>query len=80
MLDGTSSSQGTAVTGVLVDDVVTRFDEGIDTPADGAVRPLVCIPIKVRGKILGVLRAFPEDRSPAVLESRLPRPTSGRVA
>lgn len=38
-----------------------RFDEEIDTPADGSVRPLICVPIKIRGKILGVLRAFPGD-------------------
>jgi len=38
-----------------------RFEEEIDTAADGSVRPLICVPIKVRGKTLGVLRAFPTD-------------------
>jgi GAF domain-containing protein len=36
-----------------------RFDPKIDTPADGAIRPLICVPVQLRGKTLGVLRAFP---------------------
>jgi len=36
-----------------------RFTPDVDTPADGSVRPLVCVPLQVRGKTLGVLRAFP---------------------
>jgi GAF domain-containing protein len=36
-----------------------RFAPDVDTPADGSVRPLVCVPVQVRGKTLGVLRAFP---------------------
>jgi GAF domain-containing protein len=37
-----------------------RFEAEIDTPADGSVRPMICVPIKIRGKILGVLRVFPD--------------------
>jgi DNA-binding response OmpR family regulator len=38
-----------------------RFDAEIDTPADGKVGPLLCLPVSFRGKVLGVLRAFPGD-------------------
>ncbi|MDH3521902.1 MAG: response regulator [Myxococcales bacterium] len=37
----------------------SRFDPAVDTPADGRSRPLLCVPLKVRGKILGVARIFP---------------------
>jgi DNA-binding NarL/FixJ family response regulator/putative methionine-R-sulfoxide reductase with GAF domain len=37
-----------------------RFDPGTDTPADGEVRPLVCVPLRLRGKVLGVVRAWPD--------------------
>lgn len=49
-------------TGVLVaapspeDD--PRFDADVDTPESGAVGPLLCLPVRFRGKTLGVLRAF----------------------
>jgi len=36
-----------------------RFALEVDTPADGDIRPLLCVPLKIRGKTLGVLRAFP---------------------
>jgi GAF domain-containing protein len=36
-----------------------RFAPDADTPADGSIRPLVCVPMLMRGKALGVLRAFP---------------------
>jgi GAF domain-containing protein len=36
-----------------------RFEPEIDTPSDGSLRPLICVPVRVRGKTLGVLRAFP---------------------
>jgi DNA-binding response OmpR family regulator/putative methionine-R-sulfoxide reductase with GAF domain len=36
-----------------------RFAPDADTPADGSIRPLVCVPMQMRGKALGVLRAFP---------------------
>jgi len=36
-----------------------RFDPEIDTAADGQTRPLLCAPLRLRGKVLGVVRAFP---------------------
>jgi GAF domain-containing protein len=48
-----------------------RFDGVIDTPEDGAPGPLLCGPLRFRGKTLGVFRAFPErpeDASPGVGE------------
>jgi len=38
-----------------------RFDPQVDTPADGVVRPLLCVPLRLRGKILGVFRGFPSE-------------------
>jgi CheY-like chemotaxis protein len=35
-----------------------RFDAEVDTPEGGAVSPLLCLPVRFRGKNLGVLRAF----------------------
>jgi GAF domain-containing protein len=35
-----------------------RFDARVDTAADGVPRPLLCVPIKLRDKGVGVLRAF----------------------
>ena len=37
-----------------------RFDAEIDTPSDGLVRPYLCVPIKLRGKVVGVLWVFRE--------------------
>jgi len=34
------------------------FDPEADTPASGQVDPLVCLPLRFRGKTLGVFRAF----------------------
>jgi GAF domain-containing protein len=48
-----------------------RFDAGVDTPEDGAPGPLLCGPLRFRGKMLGIFRAFPErpgDASPGVGE------------
>jgi DNA-binding response OmpR family regulator/putative methionine-R-sulfoxide reductase with GAF domain len=42
-----------------------RFDPEVDTPADSSIRPLICVPLQMRGKILGVMRAFPSGRAPA---------------
>jgi sigma-B regulation protein RsbU (phosphoserine phosphatase) len=39
-----------------------RFDAAVDTPEDGAARSLLCGPLRFRGKILGVFRAFLETR------------------
>jgi GAF domain-containing protein len=36
-----------------------RFDPEIDTAADGEPRPLLCVPLRLRGKVLGVFRGFP---------------------
>jgi DNA-binding response OmpR family regulator len=38
-----------------------RFDPEIDTARDGKARPMLCVPLRLRGKVLGVFRAFPED-------------------
>jgi DNA-binding response OmpR family regulator len=38
-----------------------RFDPLVDTAADGKLRPLLCVPLRLRGKVLGALRAFPGD-------------------
>jgi CheY-like chemotaxis protein/transcriptional regulator with GAF, ATPase, and Fis domain len=48
-----------------------RFDAAVDTPNGGAVRPFVCAPLRFRGRILGVFRAFPDsgsEASPALAE------------
>lgn len=37
-----------------------RFDPESDTPADGRSGPLVCLPLVVRGKVLGLVRILPE--------------------
>jgi transcriptional regulator with GAF, ATPase, and Fis domain len=42
-----------------------RFDPEVDTPADTSIRPLICVPLQMRGKILGVMRAFPSGAAPA---------------
>jgi DNA-binding response OmpR family regulator/putative methionine-R-sulfoxide reductase with GAF domain len=42
-----------------VPDGDSRFAPEIDTPEGGAVGPLLCVPIRVRGKTLGVVRVFP---------------------
>jgi transcriptional regulator with GAF, ATPase, and Fis domain len=39
----------------------SRFAPEVDTPASGTVGPLICVPIRVRAKTLGVLRVFPVD-------------------
>jgi DNA-binding response OmpR family regulator len=48
-----------------------RFAPEVDTPATGVVGPLLCGPVRFRGKTLGVFRAFPKsprDASPALGE------------
>lgn len=48
-----------------------RFARAVDTPEDGVARPLLCGPIRFRGRTLGVFRAFPErarEASPALAE------------
>jgi hypothetical protein len=38
-----------------------RFDPDVDTPEGGEPAPLLCLPLRFRGKVLGVLRAFPRS-------------------
>ncbi len=40
-----------------------RFDEAVDTASDGLPRPMLCIPLKLRDKTVGLLRVF-LDRGP----------------
>lgn len=35
-----------------------RFDVAIDTPTDSTVMPLLCVPLRLRGRVVGVARAF----------------------
>ncbi|MCA9509249.1 MAG: response regulator [Myxococcales bacterium] len=46
-----------------------RFDASIDTPADGRSGPMVCVPLSLRGKVVGVFRAFPRDAAEASARS-----------
>jgi hypothetical protein len=46
-------------------EVDPRFDPAIDTPEDGVPGPLLCVPIRLRGKVLGLARAFPKDPAAA---------------
>ena len=52
---------------VAVEDAAgdARFDVGVDTPSDGIARPYLCMPIKLRSKVVGVLRVFLEVGQPA---------------
>lgn len=47
-----------------------RFDPEVDTPEDGASGPLLCGPLRFRGKTLGVFRAFP---------AQAPEPRTGEL-
>lgn len=40
-----------------------RFDPRVDTASDGVARAMLCVPIKLRDRVVGVLRAFFEDGS-----------------
>jgi CheY-like chemotaxis protein len=42
-----------------------RFDPAVDTPENGSPGPFLCVPLRIRGKVLGVLRAFPREGAPA---------------
>lgn len=46
-----------------------RFDAAIDTPLDGRPGPMVCVPLALRGKVVGVLRVFPRDAAEASARS-----------
>jgi GAF domain-containing protein len=39
-----------------------RFDPEVDTPQGGRAGPILCIPLKIRNKVLGVARAFPDPQ------------------
>jgi DNA-binding response OmpR family regulator len=38
-----------------------RFDPDVDTPLSGQVRPFLCLPMQLRGKVVGIFRAFLQD-------------------
>lgn len=38
-----------------------RFDAAVDTASDGLARPMLCVPIKLRDKEVGILRVFLEE-------------------
>jgi DNA-binding NarL/FixJ family response regulator/putative methionine-R-sulfoxide reductase with GAF domain len=40
-----------------------RFDPDVDTPQDGKAGPLLCVPLRLRGKSVGVCRVFPPEGS-----------------
>ncbi len=42
-----------------------RFEAEIDTASDGEVRPYLCVPLRLRERVVGLLRAFPADGRPA---------------
>jgi len=37
----------------------SRFDAEVDTPLDGKPGPLLCVPLRLRGKSVGVCRVYP---------------------
>lgn len=39
----------------------SRFDAAVDTASDGLIRPMICVPIRLRRKGVGVLRVFLEE-------------------
>ncbi|MDX1650200.1 MAG: GAF domain-containing protein, partial [Myxococcota bacterium] len=71
---GRGLTGGVLETGQLVasDDPAAdpRFDAAVDTPADGEAGPLLCGPLRFRGKTLGVFRVFPKSA---------PEPRTGEV-
>ena len=42
-----------------------RFEVDVDTPEDGLARPTICVPIRLRDKVVGVLRVFLAEGRPA---------------
>lgn len=46
-----------------------RFDAAVDTPLDGERGPLLCAPLCLRGKVVGVFRAFPRESAEASARS-----------
>jgi DNA-binding response OmpR family regulator/putative methionine-R-sulfoxide reductase with GAF domain len=47
----------------------SRFDAEVDTPANGQPRPYLCLPLRLRGKTVGVLRAFLQEGADASARS-----------
>lgn len=41
-----------------------RFDPEVDTASDGLARPMLCLPIRLRGQAVGLLRVFPAEGRP----------------
>ena len=41
-----------------------RFDPEIDTPQSGFSQPMMCLPLRLRGKTVGLLRAFLPEGQP----------------
>jgi signal transduction protein with GAF and PtsI domain len=46
-----------------------RFDPSVDTAADGRLRAALFVPIRLKGQIVGVLRAFPGEGGVASFET-----------
>jgi GAF domain-containing protein len=42
-----------------------RFDPACDTPSNGQIRPFLCIPLKLRGKVVGVFRGYLQEGADA---------------
>jgi GAF domain-containing protein len=42
-----------------------RFDPLVDTPQSGQARAFLCAPIRLRGKVVGLFRAFLDERTAA---------------
>ena len=49
-----------------------RFDIAIDTPSDSSVMPLLCVPLRLRGRVVGVARVF-------TLADTRPSPATGEM-
>jgi FixJ family two-component response regulator len=63
-LTGTSCQSGQLVA-VEAPELDGRFEADIDTPADGVPRPYLCVPLRLRGKVVGLLRVFLGPTAPA---------------
>lgn len=63
LLGGVFQTGQLVATEAPVDDA--RFDPEVDTPEDGLARPTLCVPIRLRGKTVGLLRVFLSEGAPA---------------
>ena len=41
-----------------------RFDPEVDTPLSGVAQPMMCLPLRLRGKTVGLFRAFLPEGEP----------------